>query len=63
MAKGRSFTKEFKEDAVRYRKEHPELTLQQAASNLGISMSAVRDTIRYGRFAIIVNRGFIVFIK
>lgn len=41
MAKGRSFTKEFKEDAVRYRREHPELTLQQAASNLGISMSAL----------------------
>ena len=42
MAKGRTFTKEFKEDAVRYRKEHPELTLQQAASNLGISMSALK---------------------
>lgn len=42
MAKGRSFTKEFKEDAARYRREHPELTLQQAASNLGISMSALK---------------------
>lgn len=42
MAKGRSFTKEFKENAVRYRKEHPEMTLQQAASNLGISMSALK---------------------
>ena len=42
MAKGRAFTKEFKEDAVRYKKEHPELTLRQAASNLGISMSTLK---------------------
>jgi len=42
MSKTRIFTQEFKEDAVRYRKEHPELSLQKVASNLGVSMSALR---------------------
>lgn len=42
MSKKRTFSQEFKEDAVRYRKEHPELSLQKVASNLGISMSALR---------------------
>lgn len=42
MSKKRIFTQEFKEDAVRYRKEHPELSLQKVASNLGVSMSALR---------------------
>lgn len=42
MSKKRSFTQEFKDDAVRYRKEHPELSLQKVSSNLGISMSALR---------------------
>lgn len=42
MSQKRVFTQEFKEDAVRYRKEHPELSLQKVASNLGISISALR---------------------
>jgi len=42
MSQKRIFTQEFKEDAVRYRKEHPELSLQKVASNLGVSMSALR---------------------
>ena len=42
MSKKRTFTQEFKEVAVRYRKEHPELSLQKVASNLGISMSTLR---------------------
>lgn len=42
MSKKRIFTQEFKEDAVRYRKEHPELSLQKIAANLGISISALR---------------------
>lgn len=46
MSKKRIFTQEFKEDAVRYRKEHPELSLQKVASNLGISISALRRWIR-----------------
>lgn len=42
MTKKRVFTQEFKEDAVRYRKDHPELNLQKVASNLGVSISALR---------------------
>lgn len=42
MSPKRTFTKEFKEDAVRYRHEHPELSLQKVASNLGISITALR---------------------
>ena len=42
MSKKRTFTQEFKEDAVRYRKEHPELSLPKVASNLDVSMSALR---------------------
>lgn len=42
MSKKRSFTQEFKDDAVRYRLDHSELGLQQVASNLGVSMSALR---------------------
>lgn len=45
MAKGKACTKEFKEDAVRYKQEHPELTLQQAANNLGIGVSALKHWI------------------
>lgn len=39
MAK--QYTKEFKEDAVRYLMEHPELGLSKCALNLGISKSAL----------------------
>lgn len=42
MGQKRTFTQEFKEDAVRYRNEHPELSIQKVASNLGISISALR---------------------
>ena len=42
MAKGTPYTQQFKEDAVRYKHEHPELSLQQAATNLGISISALK---------------------
>ncbi len=53
MAKGKAYTKQFKEDAVRYKKEHPELTLQQAATNLGISDSALKHWISAAK----VNEG------
>lgn len=43
MAKGTQYSKQFKEDAVRYRKDHPELTVQKAAENLGISESALKN--------------------
>ena len=42
MAKGTQYSKQFKEDAVRYRKDHPELAVQKAAENLGISESALK---------------------
>ena len=32
----RTYTAEFKRDAVRYTKEHPELTNHEAAENLGV---------------------------
>lgn len=35
------YTKEFKEDAVRYWREHPELGIGKCAKNLGISKSAL----------------------
>ena len=33
--------KQFKLDAVQYRKDHPELTFEQVAKNLGISNSSI----------------------
>lgn len=35
------YTEEFKKDAVRYWKEHPELGISKCAKNLGISKSAL----------------------
>lgn len=35
MAKGTQYSKQFKEDAVRYRKDHPELTVQKLLRTLG----------------------------
>ena len=34
MAKGSRYDQQFKENAVRYRLDHPELSLQKAAENL-----------------------------
>ena len=49
MAKGTQYSKQFKEDAVRYRKDHPELTVQKAAENLGISESALKIWMKAAR--------------
>jgi transposase len=49
MAKGTQYSKQFKEDAVRYRKDHPELTVQKAAENLGISESALKNWMKEAR--------------
>ena len=38
----RTFTKEFKEDAVRYRNEHSELSTWQCAENLGVGISSLK---------------------
>lgn len=46
MAKGTQFSQQFKEDAVRYRNEHPEISLRKAAENLGISESALKTWIK-----------------
>ncbi len=46
MAKGSRYDQQFKENAVRYRLEHPELSLQKAAENLGISDSALKTWLR-----------------
>ena len=43
MAKGTKHSQEFKEDAVRYRLEHPEMALRKCAENLGISESALKN--------------------
>lgn len=40
------YTEEFKNDAVRYWKEHPELGIAKCAKNLGISKTAL-STRRY----------------
>ena len=42
MSMKKVFSQEFKEDAVRYRLEHSELTFKQVAENLGVSLSALR---------------------
>ena len=49
MAKGSRYDQQFKENAVRYRLEHPELSLQKAAVNLGISDSALKTWRRAAR--------------
>lgn len=46
MAKGTAYTQQFKEDAVRYKKEYPELSYQAAASNLNVSISALKSWIK-----------------
>ena len=49
MAKGSRYDQQFKENAVRYRLDHPELSLQKAAENLGISDSALKTWLRVAR--------------
>ena len=41
MAKQKQHNKQFKENAVVYVKEHPDLTQEQCAKNLGISISTL----------------------
>ena len=41
MAKKKQIDKQFKIDAVNYRKHHPELTMAEVANNLGISLSSI----------------------
>ena len=41
LVMSKQFTKEFKEDAVRYYQEHKELGYETCANNLGISRTAL----------------------
>ena len=36
MVRAKRYSQQFKDDAVQYRKNHPELTLQDTASHLGV---------------------------
>lgn len=45
MAKGTQYSQQFKEDAVRYKEEHPEPTYDKIASNLGLSVAALKSWI------------------
>lgn len=42
MSQKKVFSQEFKEDAVKYRQAHPELSVEKAGVNLGVSPSALR---------------------
>lgn len=42
----RTFSKEFKLDAIRYRNDHPELSLEDCAHNLDIGESTLAKWIR-----------------
>ena len=46
MAKKKQIDKQFKIDAVNYRKHHPELTMAEVANNLGISLSSIHRWIK-----------------
>ena len=41
MTRAKQHDKQFKLDAVQYRKEHPDLTQEQCAKNLGIGLSTL----------------------
>lgn len=49
MAKGTQYSQQFKEDAVRYREDHPELTIRKEADNLGVSESALKAWLKTAR--------------
>lgn len=49
MAKGTKYSQKFKEDAVQYRLEHPDIALRKCAENLGISESALKNWIRIAK--------------
>jgi len=42
MAKGKRYSQQFKNDAVQYKKDHPEMTLIDTANHLGVSKSALK---------------------
>lgn len=46
MGKTKRYSQQFKEDAVQYRLDHPELSLNKVAENLGISASGLKTWIK-----------------
>lgn len=49
MSHGKQHDKQFKLDVVKYRKEHPELTLEQCTKNLGIGVSTLSKWLKQFR--------------
>lgn len=46
MSKKRIIDKQFKIDAIKYKESHPELTLEEVAKNLGVSLSSIHRWIK-----------------
>jgi transposase len=59
MAKGKRYSQQFKEDAVKYRTDHPEMTLESTAAHLGISVSALKHWLQVAKEndGTVVSRG------
>ena len=60
MAKGTKYSQQFKEDAVQYRLDHPELPLRKAAENLGISESALKNWMKAAFLIVFFAHGYLV---
>lgn len=46
----KQYDKDFKEDAVRYYKEHDELNIKKCSENLGVAASTLIDWIRKAKY-------------
>ena len=55
----KKYSQQFKDDAVQYRKNHPELSLQDTANHLGVSVSALKYWLASARQndGLVVSRG------
>lgn len=49
MAKGTKYSQQFKEDAVQYRLDHPELPLRKTAENLRVSEFTLKDWMKVAK--------------
>lgn len=49
MSNGRRYTRDFKQDAVQYMEDHPEMTLQQVADYLGIPKETLYGWVKIHR--------------
>jgi transposase len=59
MAKGKRYSQQFKEDAVKYRTDLPEMTLESTATYFGISVSALKHWLQIAKEnnGMVVSRG------